>query len=102
VLFRSQASIAGANSPLALYRELGGTEGLEAGLKKYSSIMGPDARGDSAILAKYAGKDGEMSLRLLEAGTPEEQAFARMVRAKLQGALLTPMSAPMSGGPVRP
>lgn len=98
----TQVALAGANSPLALYRELGGKDGLEAGLKKYSSIMGPDARGDSAILAKYAGKDGEMSLRLLEAGTPEEQAFARMVRTKLQSALLTPMSAPMGGGPVRP
>jgi len=98
----AQASIAGANSPLALYRELGGTEGLEAGLKKYSSIMGPDARGDAAILAKYAGKDGEMALKLLEAGTLEEQAQARMIRAKLQSALLTPMNAPMSGGPVRP
>ncbi len=98
----TQVALAGANSPLALYRELGGTEGLEAGLKKYSSIMGPDARGDAALLAKYAGKDGEMSLRLLEAGTPEEQAFARMVRTKLQSALLTPMSTPMGGGPVRP
>lgn len=98
----AQAAIAGANSPLALYRELGGTEGLEAGLKKYSSIMGPDARGDAAILAKYAGKDGEMALKLLEAGTLEEQAQARIIRAKLQSALLTPMSAPMGGGPVRP
>lgn len=98
----AQVALAGANSPLALYRELGGTEGLEAGLKKYSSIMGPDARGDAAILAKYAGKDGEMALKLLEAGTLEEQAQARMIRAKLQSALLTPMSAPMGGGPVRP
>jgi len=71
-------------------------EGLEAGLKRYSSIMGADARGDAALLAKYAGKDGEMALRLLEAGTLEEQDFAKMIRAKLQGSLMTPMSTPAS------
>lgn len=71
-------------------------------LKAYSEIMGPNARGDSTLLAKYAGKDGEMALRLLEAGTPEEKAQAKMIRAKLQSVLLTPMSAPMGDGPVRP
>lgn len=71
-------------------------------LKAYSEIMGPSARGDSTLLAKYAGKDGEMALKLLEAGTPEEKAQAKMIRAKLQSVLLTPMSAPMGDGPVRP
>jgi hypothetical protein len=43
-----------------------------------------------------------MALKLLEAGTPEEKAQAKMIRAKLQSVLLTPMSAPMGDGPVRP
>jgi hypothetical protein len=93
------AQVAVAGMPTGVERialGLGGKEGLEAGLKKYSSIMGADARGDAALLAKYAGKDGEMALRLLEAGTLEEQDFAKMIRAKLQGSLMTPMSTPAS------
>ena len=57
---------------------------------------------DAALLQKYAGKDGEMALKMLEAGSPEERAQAKMIRAKLQSALLTPMNAPIGGGPVRP
>jgi hypothetical protein len=71
-------------------------------LKSYSSIMGVDARGDAALLQKYAGKEGEMALKIMEAGSPEERAQAKMIRAKLQNALLTPMSSPAGGGPVRP
>jgi hypothetical protein len=94
-----QYSLAGHSLPTGVERialGLGGKDGLEAGLKKYSSIMGADARGDAALLAKYAGKEGEMALKLLEAGTPEEQDFAKMIRAKLQGSLMTPMSTPAS------
>jgi len=71
-------------------------------LKGYSSIMGVDARGDAALLQKYAGKEGEMALKMLEAGSPQERAQAQMIRARLQNALLTPMSAPTGGGPIRP
>jgi hypothetical protein len=69
-------------------------------LKSYSSIMGVDARGDAALLQKYAGKEGEMALKIMEAGSPDERAQAKMIRAKLQNALLTPMSLPT--GAVRP
>ena len=75
---------------------------FEEKLKSYSGIMGADARSDAALLQKYAGKDGEMALKMLEAGSPEERAQAKMIRAKLQSALLTPMNAPIGGGPVRP
>jgi hypothetical protein len=71
-------------------------------LKSYSSIMGVDARGDAALLQKYAGKEGEMALKIMEAGSPQERAQAQMIRAKLQNALLTPLNAPAGGGPIRP
>ena len=69
-------------------------------LQAYSNIMGPDARSESMLLQKYAGKEGEMALRLLEAGSAGDQAYARMIRSRLQGAMLTPMSTPT--GAVRP
>ena len=98
------AQVAVAGMPNYIERMVNQMPGktYEDRLKAYSEIMGPSARGDSTLLAKYAGKDGEMALKLLEAGTPEEKAQAKMIRAKLQSVLLTPMSAPMGDGPVRP
>jgi len=63
--------------------------------------MGPDAKGDAAILAKYAGPQGEMALKMLEAGSPQEKAMAQAIRAKLSATMLTPTSVPGAGG-VRP
>jgi hypothetical protein len=78
----TQRAVAGANSPLALYRELGGGD-ISKGLEKYAGIMGPEARGEYAILQQYAGPKGEIALRMLEGGSPEQKAYAAQIRAKL-------------------
>ena len=66
--------------------------------KNFASI-GPEAKGDAALLAKYAGPQGQIALQMLEAEGPEGKLQAQLIRQKLQAAMLTPMSKPT--GPVR-
>jgi hypothetical protein len=66
--------------------------------KNYASI-GPEAKGDAALLAKYAGAQGQIALQMLEAEGPEGKLQAQLIRQKLQAAMLTPTSKPT--GPVR-
>jgi hypothetical protein len=66
--------------------------------KNYASI-GPEARGDQSLLAKYAGPQGLIALQMLESQGPEGKAQADLIRQKLQAAFLTPTSKPT--GPVR-
>ena len=66
--------------------------------KNYASI-GPEAKGDAALLAKYAGPQGQIALQMLEAEGPEGKLQAQLIRQKLQAAMLTPTSKPT--GPVR-
>jgi hypothetical protein len=66
--------------------------------KNYASI-GPEARGDQSVLAKFAGPQGLIALQMLDAQGPEGKAQADLIRQKLQAAFLTPTSKPT--GPVR-
>jgi hypothetical protein len=77
-----------------LAMQLGGTGGLEAGLRKYSEIMGPDGKGLATLVANYA-KD-PTALKLLENSDP---ALAALVKQQIQNMLLQPQSKPT--GPVR-
>jgi len=69
-----------------------------AAYRDYASIV-PDVRGDQAILAKYAGPQGEIALKMLENSGEEGRMQAQLIRQKLQAAMLTPMNTPT--GPVR-
>jgi hypothetical protein len=69
-----------------------------AAYRDYASI-GPEARGDQSLLAKYAGPQGLIALQMLEAQGPEGKLQADLIRQKLQNAFLTPTSKPT--GPVR-
>jgi hypothetical protein len=76
--------------------QLGGKGGLEAGLKKYSELMGigTEGKGLNALIANYA-KD-PTALKLLENTDP---ALAALVKQQMQNMLLQPQSKPT--GPVR-
>jgi len=65
--------------------------------KNYASIV-PEIKGDAAILAKYAGPQGEIALKMLET-TPEGKLQAQIIRQKLAASMLMPMNTPT--GPVR-
>ena len=56
--------------------------------------MGPEAKGDQAILAKYAGPQGQIALQMLEASGPEGKLQAQMIRQKLAAAMMTPTDKP--------
>jgi hypothetical protein len=74
-----------------MFSKLGGGD-LGKGLKAYADIMGPEAKGEWSILQKYAGPQGEMALKIMEAEGPEGKLRAQQIRAKLQSALLTPVN----------
>jgi len=74
-----------------MFSKLGGGD-LGKGLKAYADIMGPEAKGEWSILQKYAGPQGEMALKIMEAEGPEGRLRAQQIRAKLQSALLTPVN----------
>jgi hypothetical protein len=77
-------------------RDLGGKDGLEAGLKKYSEIMGPEGKGLATLIANYA-KD-PTALKLLEATDP---ALAKLIKDQMQNMLLQPSNTPTGTGQVR-
>lgn len=59
--------------------------------RNYASI-GPEVKGDAAILAKYAGPQGEIALKMLESSGPDGKAQAQLIRQKLAASMLTPVS----------
>lgn len=75
-----------------LAMQLGGKGGLEAGLKKYSELMGVGAEGKglNALIANYA-KD-PTALKILEASDP---ALAALVKQQMQNMLLQPQNKPV-------
>lgn len=90
-----------ANAPSGVERLVGRMQTdpkFAAAYRDYASI-GPEAKGDAALLAKYAGPQGQIALQMLEASGPEGKAQAQLIRQKLQSAFLTPTSTPT--GPVR-
>lgn len=108
-LYKSMADNASANArtmmqvnaPSGVERLVGRMQTdpkFAAAYRDYASI-GPDVKGDAALLAKYAGPQGQIALQMLEAEGPEGKLQAQLIRQKLQAAMLTPMSKPT--GPVR-
>ena len=51
--------------------------------KDYASI-GPEAKGEQTLLAKYAGPQGAIALQMLEASGPEGKAQAQIIRQALK------------------
>jgi hypothetical protein len=94
---RTNATLAAPDAQTKFYGGLGGGDPRK-GLEFYSGIMGPEARGEQALLAKYAGPQGEIALKMLET-TPEGRLQAQLIRQKLAASMLTPTSKPT--GPVR-
>jgi hypothetical protein len=91
---RTNAQLSAPSAQERMYRELGGKGGLEAGLRKYSDLMGPEAKGDAALVANYI--KNPMALKLLEQTDP---MLAAQVKQKIQLMMLQPQSTPT--GPVR-
>jgi len=87
---QSRERVAGMPSGVErMARDLGGKDGLEAGLKKYSALMGTDSKGLSSLITAYA-KD-PTALKLLESTDP---ALAALVKQQMQGMLLQPSNTP--------
>lgn len=61
--------------------------------KEYASV-GPGVRGEYAALQKYMGPQGELSLRMLESGTPEQKAQAQAIRQRIRQMYMQPMMVP--------
>ena len=95
---RANLQVNAPSAQMQLFNALGKGD-ITKGLGVYADVMGPEAKGEQALLAKYAGPQGQIALQMLEASGPEGKAQAQLIRQKLQGAFLTPMSKPT--GPVR-
>ena len=57
--------------------------------------LGPDARGDQAIIAKYSGPQGQIALQMLEAQGPDGKAQADLIRQIIKqntGSMLRPQT----------
>lgn len=94
------ATMAAAGAPGQQERmltRLGGTGGLEAGMRKYSELMGTEAKGAAAMAAKYTPQD----IMMLEASSnPQDKMLAQQIRSYQQSMMLQPMNKP--SGAVRP
>ena len=87
---QSRERIAGAPTGMErMATQLGGKGGLEAGLRKYSEIMGPEGKGLASLVTKYAADP--TALKLLETSDP---AMAALVKQQMQQMLLQPQSKP--------
>jgi hypothetical protein len=77
-----------------LFAALGGGD-VSKGLKAYAEIMGPEAKGQSAVLQKFATPEGQISLRMMEASNdPQQKALATSIRAAMQAQMLAPTDRP--------
>ncbi len=86
----ARAAIAGAPTGMErMATQLGGKGGLEAGLRKYSEIMGPEGKGLASLVAKYAADP--TALKLLETSDPATHA---LIKQQMQQMLLQPQSKP--------
>lgn len=106
-LYKSAAEIASANAranaqltapsaQMQLFNALGKGD-IEKGLGVYANVMGPEAKGDQAIIAKYSGPQGQIALQMLEASGPEGKAQAQIIKQIIKqntGAMLKPTNAP--------
>lgn len=94
---RTEAARIAAGAPGSqerLFAALGGGD-VSKGLKAYAEIMGPEAKGASAVLQKFATPEGQISLRMMEASNdPQQKALATSIRAAMQAQMLAPTDRP--------
>jgi len=86
---RKDAARISASAPSSqerLYASLG-KGNVKKGFDYYAAAMGPEAKGEQALLAKFAGPQGEIALKMLET-TPEGKVTAQMIRQRLASAML--------------
>ena len=95
---QATARAQGAGPMEHLMSTLGGGD-VKKGMELYAAAMGPEAKGQSAILQKFATLEGQATLRMMEASNdPQQKALAQSIRAQLQNAMLTPTNTPGAGG----
>jgi hypothetical protein len=91
---RANAQLKAPSSQMQLFSALGKGD-IEKGLNIYSGIMGPDAKGDQAIIAKYSGPQGQIALQMLENQGAEGKAQADLIRQIIKqstGSMLRPQT----------
>jgi hypothetical protein len=89
---RANAQLRAPSSQMQLFSALGNGN-IEKGLGVYANIMGPEAKGDQAIIAKYSGPQGQIALQMLETQGPEGKAQADLIRQIIKqstGSMLKP------------
>jgi hypothetical protein len=93
---RANQQIRAPSAQMQLFSALGKGD-IEKGLGIYANVMGPEAKGDQAIIAKYSGPQGQIALQMLEASGPEGKAQAQIIRQVIKqstGSMLRPTSTP--------
>lgn len=90
---RMNAQLAAPSGVEKLVGRMQTDPGFAAAYRDYASI-GPELKGDQAILAKYAGPQGEIALKMLENSGPEGKLQAQLIRQKLSAAMLMPTNKP--------
>lgn len=96
----ANASMSNAGAQERLITKIGTDPKFAEAYKTYATT-GINARGDQAILQQYSGPKGEIALKMLEAGTPEQKAYAAQVRQQLR-AVMMPNVMTQPTGDVRP
>jgi hypothetical protein len=93
---RANAQLRAPSAQMQLFSALGNGN-IEKGLGIYANVMGPEAKGDQAIIAKYSGPQGQIALQMLEAQGPEGKAQAELIRQVIKqstGSMLRSTSSP--------
>jgi len=84
-----------AAGSLGFFRELGGGDAVK-GMKVYSENLGPEAKGDEALVASYI--KNPTALMALEATDPD---LAKYIKQKIKLQMVQPVNVP-ANAPVRP
>ena len=87
---RANLQVNAPSAQMQLFNALGGGD-IKKGLGYYAEVMGPEAKGEQAFLAKYAGPQGELALKMMEA-TPEGKIQAQLIRQRLAAIALKPQT----------
>jgi hypothetical protein len=93
---RANAQLRAPSSQMQLFSALGNGN-IEKGLGIYANVMGPEAKGDQAIIAKYTGPQGQIALQMLETQGPEGKAQAELIKQIIKqntGSMLRSTSSP--------
>jgi hypothetical protein len=91
---RANAQLRAPSAQMQLFGALGKGD-IEKGLGIYANVMGPEAKGDQAIIAKYSGPQGQIALQMLESSGPEGKAQAQIIKQIIKqstGSMLKPVN----------